>query len=178
MNLEIELDWIDEESNFDESVKQQVIDSIVRKIEGKINADIEKKVNSIIDEGVVNRVNNLTEKLFNDFLNRSVNITDRYGDIIKSYDSVESLIKQRFDNFMTQTVDDKGRTHNGAYGVKHERIVYIVDKQLKEFANEFTTNAVSKVSEEIKTHVQNGLTEKLGKELMTVLKVDKMLKIE
>ncbi len=116
----------------------------------------------------------MTEALFNDFMSREVVLTDSYGSKMKVYPTVTDVIKERFDNFMTQTVNNEGKTYDG-YGEKHTRLTYIIDNQLKEFANKFTTDAVKQVSDEIKQHVKDGLTTKLGAELMSVLKVNEML---
>jgi hypothetical protein len=175
LNLKINIDWIDEESNLDETVKQHVIDGVVEKIQEKIESEVSTKVNAIIDTTIVSKINTMTEDLFNDFMNREIQITDAYGSTIKHYPNVTTLIKERFDNFMTQTVDEKGNTYEGHYGTKYKRLTFIIDKQLQEFANKFTTDAVKKVSDEIKVHVQQGLTTKLGSELMKVLKVEEML---
>lgn len=175
LNLEIELDWIDEESNLDEAVKQNVIDAIVDKIQKKVSTDVATKVNDIIDKTIVGKINTMTENLFNDFMNKEIQITDNYGSTIKHYPNVTTLIKERFDNFMNQTVDEKGNTYDGSYGSKYKRLNFIIDKQLREFADKFTKDAVEQVSKEIKNHVQSGLTTKLGNELMKVLKVNEML---
>lgn len=175
LQLEIQLDWIDEDMTLDETVKQNVIDAIVEKIQKKVESDVSKKVNDIIDKTIVDKINVMTENLFNDFMNKEIQITDGYGSTIKHYPNVTALIKERFDNFMTQTVDEQGKTYEGSYGTKYKRLSFIIDKQLQEFANKFTTDAVKKVSDEIKVHVQHGLTTKLGAELMKVLKVNEML---
>ena len=177
LNLEVELDWIDEEMNIDDTIKQNVIDSIVAKIKTKIELSVEDKIIKMIDKIVVSKINKMTEKVFYDFMKREVTISDSYGSKVKVYPTVEALIKERFDNFMTQTVDEKGNTYDGGYGSKYKRIEFIIDQQLKTFANKFTTDAVKTVSEEIKLHVKEGLTTKLGSELMKVLKVDKMLEL-
>jgi hypothetical protein len=177
LNLEIELDWIDEESNLDETVKQNVINAVVNKIQKNVEEKVEAKINETIDKTIMEKINAMTEKVFNDFMNKEVAITDNYGSVIKCYANVTEVIKNRFDNFMTQTVDEKGNTYDGNYGKKFNRLTFIVDKQLEEFAKKFTTDAVSKVSAEIKLHVQEGLTTKLGVELMKVLKVEQMLQI-
>ena len=178
LNLELELDWIDEEMGIDETVKQNVIDAIVEKIQKNVEKEVTSKVNDIIDKTIVARINVMTENLFNDFMNKEIQITDNYGSTIKHYPNVTAVIKERFDNFMNQTVDEKGSTYEGSYGKQYKRLTFIIDKQLQEFANKFTTDAVNKVSAEIKIHVQDGLTNKLGAELMKVLKVDKMLQIQ
>ncbi len=177
LNLEVELDWIDEESNLDDTIKQNIIDSVVRKIQSSVESQVKGAIDKIINETTFSKINEMTEALFNDFTNREVTISDGYGSKIKVYPTVTDIIKERFDNFMTQKVDDKGKNHDG-YGAKFARIEYIIDKQLKDFADKFTTDAVKSVSEEIKTHVKDGLTQKLGAELMNVLKVNKMLELD
>lgn len=175
INVEIDLDWIDEEKGLDGSIQEQIIEGVTAQVKAKINKDIEDKVNKIIDEQIVATINQKTDALFNDFINRPVALSDNYGSKIKVYDNMEQLIKERFDNFMEQSVNEKGETYSGSYGTKYKRIEFIIDKQLKEFANKFTTDAVKTVSEEIKQHVKDGLTTKLGAELMNVLKVNEML---
>ena len=177
LNLEIELDWIDEEMNLDETVKQHVIEAVVNRVQEGIEKKVENKINQTIDTAVLAKINEKTETLFNEFMDREICISDKYGDKIKVYPNMSALIKERFDNFMEQTVDEKGATYDGNYGNKHKRIYFIIDKQLKDFANKFTDDAVKTVSAEIKEHVKNGLTNKLGAELMKVLKVNDMLKL-
>lgn len=177
LNLEIDLDWIDEEKGLDESVKEQIIDGVVSRVQKQISEKIETKVNSVIDETIVNKITNETANLFNDFITRPVTLTDSYGSKIKVYEKMEDLIKERFDKFMVQKVDEKGNATDSNYGKTYQRLEFIIDKQLKEFANKFTTDAVASVSAEIKQHVQQGLTTKLGAELMKVLKVNEMLQI-
>lgn len=178
LNLEIDLDWIDEEKGLDETVKEEVIAGVVGKIQSQIEKKIETKVNQVIDTTIVEKISQKTDELFTDFINRPVTLTDGYGSKMKVYDNMEMLIKERFDNFMVQPVDEKGNsTAWDSYGTKTKRIEFIISTQLKKFADEFTKDAVKKVSEEIKLHVADGLQAKLGSELMKVLKVDKMLEL-
>lgn len=177
LNLEVELDWIDDEMNLDETVKQNVINGVVNRIQKKVEEQVEKKIAQILDEAVVAKIETLTEKIFNDFLTKPVTVTDNYGSTLKQYESVEAIIKERFDNFLTESVNEKGDKHTG-YGTRFTRINFIITKQLQDFADKFTTDAVKQVSSEIKLHVQNGLTNKLGAELMKVLKVEQMLQID
>jgi hypothetical protein len=178
LNLEVELDWIDEDMNLDETVKQNVIDAVVNKVQKGIEEKVEKKINDTIDTIVVSKINEKTEALFDEFMNREICISDRYGDKIKVYPNMSALIKERFDSFMDQLVDEKGNISDSNYGTKYKRVNFIIDKQLKDFANKFTDEAVKTVSAEIKEHVKDGLTNKLGAELMKVLKVNEMLQLK
>lgn len=177
LNLEIEIDWIDEEDNLDDAIKRQIINQIVNKVQTQISTQVEEEAEKKINEQVIEKIDSLVQGVFDGFMDKEVMISDKYGDNIKSYENVTAIIKEKFDNFMTQKVDDRGNTDNSSYGSKTTRLSYIIDKQLKDFAEKFTTDAVKQVSAEIKEHVKEGLTTKLGAELMNVLKVDKMLKI-
>lgn len=174
--VDIEIDWIDEESNLDDEIKAGIINGIANKVEKTVMEKVEKKAFAETELKIGNveeKVNELVSKTFDDFMNNTVGITDGYGDTIKTFTSVRELLKDRFDNFLTESVNDEGNV--SSYGGKTQRIKHIIDKQLKTFADEFTTDAVKQVSEEIKHHVNEGLTNKLGAELMRVLKVNKML---
>jgi homospermidine synthase len=149
----------------------------MNKVGNQVKERVEAKVNSNIDNLVAKKVNQLTDKMFKDFTRRKITLTDGYGDKLKVYNSIRDYMKYKFDNFLIEKVDDQGRTSTSTYGTNHKRLDFIVKKQLEEFAEDFTTKAVKQVSSEIKTHVSEGLTKKLGSELMHVLKVDKMLEL-
>lgn len=178
LNLTVNIDWIDEDSTLDEEVKKDVINQIVSRIQAKISTDVEEKVNNSINKTVEAKINKMTDRLFKDFLKKEVVLSDGYGDKMRVYKNVKALVKEKFDSFMTQKVDDRGRTSTSSFDTKYDRLTYIINKQLKEMADEFTTRAVKQVSEEIKQHVQDGLTNKLGSELMKILNVNKMIGIE
>ena len=177
LNLSIELDWIDEDMSIDDVVKQQIISGVMSKVGNQVKDKIEQKINSSIDTLIVKKVNQLTDKMFKDFTKRKITLTDGYGDRLKVYNTLTDYMKRKFDNFLLDTVDEKGNSYDGSYVSKFKRLDFVIDVQLKKFEDEFTTNTVKKVSEEIKKHVADGLQAKLGNELMTVLKVDEMLKL-
>lgn len=177
-NLEIDIDWIDEDSNLNDQVKEEIISTIIGRVNKSIENTVKPKIEEKIDGMIVEKIDGLVSSIFAEFMDKEVNITDQYGDVITSHENVYAVIKSRFDTFMTQPVDSKGNSDSSRYGNTTTRLHFIIDKQLKDFADDFTTTAVKQVSAEIKEHVKEGLTTKLGAELMSVLKVNEMLKIE
>lgn len=178
LNLEVELDYIDEEMNLDDTIKQNIIDTLTKRIEGKISDKVKEAVENKIDNLIVAKVNELTDSMFAEFINRPVILTDGYGSKLKQYENIEALVKEKFDNLLMEPVDENGKAVKwDSYGTKTKRLEYVINKQMKDFANTFTTDAVKKVSAEIQEHVKQGLTQKLGGELMKVLKVEQMLQL-
>ena len=177
LNLEIEIDWIGEDETLDGIVKQEIISGVMDKVSSKIIKDIEEKVKSKIDEIVISKVDELTTNMFNEFVDRSITVTDGYGDKLEVYDNLSALLKKRFDDFIVQKVDEKGNISNSSFGKKHRRIDFIIDKQLREFANTFTKESVDKVQKEIEVFVKQNLKDYIGDKMMDVLEIEKVLKI-
>lgn len=173
LNLEIDIDWIDEDSSIDEAVKQSIIDQVINTVGKKVEEKVVHVAEQKINDTIINKIDELVEKTFNEFMSKEVSITDSYGSVVNTYENIEAVIKEKFDNYLTQKVDEKGKV--SSYGNQYTRITYFIDKQLKEFSDKFTTDAVKQVSDEIKHHVKSGLTQKLGSELMKVLKVEKLI---
>lgn len=175
LNLEVEIDWIDEESGIDEVVKQSIISAVVNSVESKVNTKIQKEVDALINKQITSQINTKINKMFDDFAKQPVKILDTYGDVTGQYGSVREMLKTRFDTFLTEMVDDNGKVTS--YGSRMTRTDYLFKHQINSFATEFTKNTVTQVREEVKKTVQEGLTQRLGAELMSVLKVNEMLQI-
>ena len=178
LNLEIEVDWIDDEMTIDDTVKQSIVNEVVRTLDKKVSEKLEKEIEKKVDQTIIKKIDEKVDRIFTDFINKDVTLNDKYGDVLKQYGSVMELIKEKFDSFLIENVDDNGKTKRDNYGRGVPRIDFLITNQLKKFSDKFTTDTVKTVSAEIKRHVEDGLTTKLGAELMRVLKVDKMLKIE
>jgi hypothetical protein len=139
----------------------------------------EVQINNLIDNKVIEVIEGKTLEAFNQFMEREITITNEYGNTVKQYPNVNNLIEEKWDKFITLTVDSStgkpvGR-NDYVNGQRMKRIEYMIDHQLKQMSDKFTTETVKRVSEEIKKYVESGLTNKLGSELMSLLKVDKML---
>jgi len=173
LNLEVEIDWIDEEQGIDEVVKQSIIDSVVNQIGNKVNDRVQKEVDKIINEQITSKISDRIGEMFDAFASEPVKVRDEYGDVKAQYDSVREMLKARFDKFLTEMVDDSGKP--STYGNKMTRTEYLFKYQINKFADDFTKTTVKQVSEEVKKTVQEGLTQRLGAELMTVLKVNELI---
>lgn len=175
--IEVELDWIDEESNLDDNVKDLVVSKLVKSVQEKMNDSVVKQVDAALKphlDKIETKVNDLVQGTYDEMIDKDVQVTDQYGDVIKSI-NVKKIVKDKWERFLTEQVDEYGKASN--YSSKGTRINHIVDKQIKQMSEEFTKKAVQTVKDNIKNYVKDGITEKLGKELMHVLKVDKMLEL-
>lgn len=176
-NLELEIDWIDEESNLDEAVKQEILNAIENRVTSKIQAAMleraEKNIESKAEEIVTNAI---LEKI-DEFINKPRNITDRYGDVIRENITVETLIKEKIDSaFDKKTLDDSGK--KASYSPKFsifefcvgQGVETLVEKKVSELAAQTKIKIEELVTEKIKTQVADNLTD-LIMENSTALKL-------
>lgn len=171
INVEIDLDWLEEDSTIDEAIKQQIINGVTDKVSKVV---IEKTTQEIIGK-VSKNIDILVKKTYTDILKQKISITDNYGDVIKCYGNVKEMIKEKFDKFLIEKVDSNGNA--STYG-DFKRIDFIVNKQIRQFGDKFTKETIELVKTHIEKVVSSGLQQQIGHKLMNVLEINKLIGIE
>lgn len=117
--------------------------------------DAEKRVDSIIDKMIVRRVQPLIDdrinSLYDDLINKEINITDRYGETSFS-GTVLGKLKENFDNFLTERVDSKGNKSTSSYNT-YTRLEFIIDERLNKLQSSFMEESLKKVNQSMETYV-------------------------
>lgn len=129
MKIECEVEWALEES-VDDAVKHAIVQELARRIEDKLYAKIEKEASN----EYAKMIDDLLMKLTDRFMSREIVVTDKWGDIQEKHESVEELLKYKFDGFLGEKVNRNGETskfceYNGSHDLI-TRIEYFIDKQI------------------------------------------------
>ena len=122
--IEVDVDYIDDEHNLDNSIKEKIVEAVVEKINESAIEDISEQA----QKKMIDRANEVVSSAYETLLGKPILITDQWGNKDKEYPSVVEMIKARFDNFMTEKVDNSG--YKSTYG-DITRIDFIVKKQLE-----------------------------------------------
>jgi len=154
----------------EEAVFNQIVDTIVERIS---EAEIEK-IKRIAADRIAERIDEKVEALYEEFMDREVVLHDRYGDRCSTYPNVRALIKDRFDKYINEKVDDRGVA--GRYDSKWTRLEYVTRNQIEEQSNEFTKQAVDEVAKRIKSYLNEDLKAALGSKLVEILDLNKLFK--
>lgn len=173
LNLEIELDWIDEDSTLDETVKREIVNRVVKLVKEQVEKSALEKTEKLVHNRIEKLVDKNVNQFFRNYLKQSVAVTDKWGDTVQTYKSLKELVKEKFDNFLTEKVDKDGRA--GGYNANMKRIDYLIDVQIKGFAKTFSDETVTKVRKEVEVQLNDSLKKKIGGEITQLLKIDKML---
>lgn len=176
-NITVELDWMDEEYNLDEEIRETIINSVVNRVQDRLVKQVDTECNNRINAQLASIETAVSDKLngiMDAFFDEPRDITDKYGDVIKKGVTVRDTLKKACDDFMYQPLDEYGKPASSSYYAKYKtRVDYIVDKSInmdwaiKKAVEDVTNNLKKKVSEEVK--------KQMGDKLANILELDKMI---
>jgi hypothetical protein len=166
----VDIDWIGEEGNIDEEIQK----SIVSKVVSSVSTDIKNAVQKEASEIITPKVTELVEKTYEELISSEVVLTDKWGDRKKTYPSIRELIKSRWDEYLDEMVDDRGRTSNG-YGATKKRIDSLIKDQLEEFSKTWTKKVLIEITDNIKATLSNDLKAALGERIMDVIDLKQLI---
>jgi uncharacterized membrane-anchored protein YjiN (DUF445 family) len=172
LNVTVDLEWLGEDESLDEAVKSQIITGVVK----KISDDVIRSVKYEAEKKVQERVNELVDSTYNEFLNGTVSLTDKWGDVTKKNVSIKNLIKEQCDKWLTETVDKDGRPSRDTWGSNKTRVEYFVDQQISKQTKSMSEQIVKKVNEEMKKFITDSLKDSIGEKLVKEIGIEDLLK--
>ncbi|MBB3700070.1 hypothetical protein KMW28_27025 [Flammeovirga yaeyamensis] len=177
-NIEVTVDWLEEGGDIDQVVKQEIIDGVTSRIENKLLAEARKELEDRTYKELNTKIDEIVDREFQTLWSKPIVQCDRWGDTLKEYPSGKAMIKEKFDNFLTEQVDGNGKPATNYSSNRQTRVHYIIDRQLKQFSDKFTKETVEKVSEELKKYTSDAMKHAMGQEMMDLLKIDKKLGLD
>lgn len=174
MEITVNVDWLDEISA-DAFLKKEVLKSVIAAIEPDIKERIVKEAHRQLSDGIDDFIGSMLEAFFE----REIVITDNWGDIKKRFKNVDEMLKEKFDNFLTESVDEHGKKHEGSggcYGKQQPRISWLLDERVMKRAEAITKEIVKQVDAKITNTLQAALKEQLGEKLMEKIDIAHMIK--
>lgn len=175
-NVEIDLDWIEEDSSIDEEVKHQIINSIENKclksLQEQVISSAKEKINSQIEDLVNENIHKLVSEKVAELMKLNRTSTDQYGRVIKENFTIESMLIEHIDGAITKKV----LTSSGSYASDHYRAEYsYFDYYLKKDIPEMVTKKVKDLGDQVKKDIELLVTEKIKTQVadnLTALIVD------
>ncbi|MDO6389044.1 hypothetical protein Q4E40_02810 [Pontibacter sp. BT731] len=166
--VEVEIDWIDEETGLNEAVsgeiKSRLADKVYKHVEKQLADKISKDISSSLDAQI--------QKTYEEFMEKSFTIYDQWGDPKKENVSVKSLLKEKLDNFLTERVDDNGKPTGYGGKVRYEQIL---DKQSQKQINDFLSQLSAKVIAGIKNDINEQAVERITKGILSDYSLKKLV---
>jgi hypothetical protein len=169
LNIQVEIGWLSEEGNLDKDVKDEIVNRVVESVSTKVIGEVTDASIGKIGE----QIDALVAATFDEIMNREIMITDQWGDPRKAYKSTKDMIKDRFDGFLFEKVNDSGQA--SSYG-DATRFDYIVKRHLRNLSEKWTKEAVAEVTQKIKEILSDDLKASFGERVLGMLDLDSLLK--
>jgi len=161
MKIALEVNWADDHGNIDRTIKNAVVDRIAQTVSTELYPSIEAEV----AERLADMVDALLNKLIDRFMNREIKVTDKWGDVTAEFESVEELLKTKFDDFLTQKVDKEGKaTDSCGYRSRYTRLEWVVDERIKKHQDSITQTIGAQMDEKLEAEKEAFLA-RAGKQL-------------
>lgn len=173
-NIEIELDYIDEDGNLDEMIKESILSSVTSIVMKKVSEQVDAKLDEIIIRAATEKAATIVDQITEDFMTKEFSRIDKYGDTIEVGLTVKDLLKRDFDQFWSKQVDKNG-SNNSYSGHKQSRLEWKLDEIIKEHSDDFSKTLVRDTENKIKAAMKESLSNSIGNKLVSELGFDKLL---
>ena len=172
VSCEFELDWVDEDETIDSEIEKRLVRAVIDKMPKSIMEGIEKKASDLMADKVDSTIDTILDR----FMNREVMVTDRWGDVQEKYESVNELLKSKFDAFVSQQVDKNGDPVKGcSYGKVYTRIEHLIDARINGEASKFTKTILDGVEAQLKQHLNEQIKKSTEDAFKKAMNLDEIL---
>lgn len=165
-NIEVELDWIDEDCTLDEKLQESITNKIVSKIKGTVMDEIQDTAIEIAKSRVGLWVNQLLAQMIKD--HKIPYKESDYSSEVKMI-TIEEMIGKQFEAALNQTVDKDGEPTNSSYHNCGTRLEWLTGKLARKYADEQVQEFVKNIKRDIEDYTSEKVKEEMFKELTSSL---------
>jgi len=166
MNIEVDIDWMDEEGNVDDTVKDAVVNRIVCETKNAVSktvvSEAQEKAALVIDKAVMAEVKK--------FLTNKVSVTNEFGDVTRSNVTVKTLIRDAFSGVMEQKVNQRGEVSRDRF-CKTTRLEWMIDSAVAKHVEHETRRLDREIADRVKAALNGRLKEVMADSVKKVLKI-------
>lgn len=170
INVEIDLDFINEDGTLEEEIRENIFKSVKDKIIESISEEAEYVIKGKIQEVAKQKCDELIDL----FLDKPFTHTSEYGRVIEENITVRRLLEKGFNEYWHKKVDSRGSD----YGNTKPRVEWLIDARIKEYAKTFSESITKDTENKIKTIMRESLSKSIGDKLTKELGFEKLLQLK
>jgi len=159
--IEVDIDWLGEDCDLDSTLKEEIADNIINRVQKETIRDIsvlamqkaDKVLDKWIDDLVVNTMGTKIPYKKSD-----------WGSKVEMI-SIEDMLAIKFEKALTQIVDENGKPTNSSYNSYGTRLEWLTGK----LANKYVDQRVQEFVKDIKRDVEDYTSKKVKEEMVKQL---------
>lgn len=176
LNVEIELDWIEEDSSLDEEFQAKLIHGVTSSISEKCLAEVRNKslesINQTLEKAIeisTQTIDRRTLEFVDEWFEKGIYVTDNWGNV-KTKGTIKELLEKRFDDTLSRKVNKSGEFTNGYDSMR--LIDYLtgvhVDRIVEERLVNFNREIDKKIESAIKQCIKDKVSDKFAQMVIGV----------
>ena len=179
--VEVELDWLDEETGLDEEIQKQVISGLQNRLIANLEKKFEQQLSSTITKNVDSIADEFITKIMTD------NIANIQMPIKKSswgseveYMSLSEFVGTKFENAMKEkTLDQYGKSTSYNGDKKYSIVEYLtqgyIAKELNSKVSDMIRDAKEKAEQSLIKNLEENLQQQLHADMLKRLNIPQLL---
>ena len=166
-NIEVELDWVDEDYTLDEELQDVITNKIVSKIKDTVMNEIQDTAIEIAKSRVGLWVNQLLAQMIKD--HKIPYKESNYSSEVKMI-TIEEMIGKQFETALNQPVNKNGEPVDwDSYRKVGTRLDWLTGKLARKYADEQVQEFVKNIKSDIEYYTSEKVKEEMFKELTSSL---------
>jgi hypothetical protein len=171
--IEVDIDYIDNEGNLDEIMKDSITSAVYDKIKTKdIEEKLQKKIDNELSDKTCAFLEEKVSKTYDDFIKKEIVLTDRYGNVTQNC-TIHSLIEKRFDEFLHESVDEHG--NKSSYNGTMPRIDFLINFQIRKHSESFVKNTIDTLEKNLKSYFGEAMKAQISDVILKNTGLQKMI---
>lgn len=184
-NIELELDWLEEEQNFDEVLKEEIMHKVETRVIGNVIQELTDKLNSKLNDTLEERA----EKVVDEFIAR---VLENKIETLKipykknSWDSnvkmipISEFVGMKYEEYLNKKVyDEHGRVpdygRDGKLSINEYFINNYLEQELTKKVSDLIQKARKDAEETVVSTIEYQLREQLSADIISRLNIPNML---
>ncbi|WP_342441278.1 hypothetical protein MHB65_22330 [Lysinibacillus sp. FSL K6-0075] len=180
-NIEVELDWLNEEMGLDEEIQKQVISGLQNRLVANLEQKFEQKISSIITEKAESIADEFIAKIMTDNIaNIQMPIkTSSWGSEV-NYLPLSEFVGKQFENAMTEkTLNERGGKAEYRDDKKYSIVEYLtkgyIAKELNSKVSDMIRDAKEKAEQSLIKNLEENLQQQLHADMVKRLNIPQLL---
>lgn len=174
-NIEVELDWLDEDENIDDEIKRQVIAGLQKSVARNVEKEIEEKMAERINEEAEKVAGTFIERLASEKLG-SIQMPKKSGYYSSEveYISLSEFIGNKFESMMSEKTLNK---NGGKSDYRNDATYSVIEYLTKGYIADELNAKIIDMIQTAKTQAEESLIKNLEENLQRQLNADMIQKL-
>ncbi|GED64321.1 hypothetical protein [Lysinibacillus fusiformis] len=180
-NIEVELDWLDEEMTLDEEIQRKIISGIQNRLTNKLEEKMEQQLSSVITEKVNSMADDFISKIMTDNI-ANIKIpykTSSWGSNVE-YMSLSEYMGKQFEKAVAEkTLTKHGEKPSYRDDAKYSIVEYLtqgyIAKELNEKVADMIREAKTKAEKTLISNLEANLQQQLNADMLKRLNIPQLL---